>query len=221
MQEPYDKYAEVTRKGTIAVLDEFRQMLPRMDRKKILDVGCGTGLLVEHYAKNNDVFGVDANAKSVKTASGKGISARVHDLEKPLPFDSGHFDLVVCKDVLEFIFNSEQLVDEIIRVTKKNGTILMHLPNEFAVPDMLSIFFGRGLLKRRWYAESNELNNPHIRFFTEKGLRQHLEKKGLVVLDYSSRWAFTLPVAKLKFYALSRLSPRLFSPGITMLCTKK
>jgi len=220
--ESYTKYVSVTEKGTKEVLGEFKKILPPLEGKKILDVGCGTGLLVEHYLKSNEVNGLDNNSASLETAKKKGINVKQHDLEKPLPHENNYFDLVVCKDVLEFIYNSEQLLDEMIRITKKKGSILIHVPNEFTIIDLANIFLGNGIVKKRWYGSSSELNNPHVRFFTRKGLSESLKEKGLAIEhDHSNKWVFSLPIIKIKPRFLSLISTRLFSPGITFLCTKK
>lgn len=218
----YDEYVKVSEAGTKAVLPEFHKILPDLDGKSILDVGCGTGLMLEHYAAKNNVMGLDSNTKSLAAAKRRGISVKQHDLEKKLPFPDNSFDLVICKDVLEFIFNAEQLLNEMVRVTKKGGLLLLHVPNEFTLIDLLNLALGNGILKRRWYANSTELNNPHIRFFTVAGLRETAAKSGLEIKsDYSGRWAFTLPVLGLRPGFLSKIFPPIFSPGITLLCTKK
>ncbi|HLC79206.1 MAG TPA: class I SAM-dependent methyltransferase [archaeon] len=219
--EIYDQYIKVTEKGTQGVLAEFLSILPQMGGKKILDVGCGTGLLTMHYTVQNEVTGIDSNSKSVEGAKKNSLLAKLHDLEKPLPFKDNYFDLVVCKDVLEFITNANQLLLEIVRVTKPGGLVLLHVPNEFTLLDIAGYILGKGILKTRWYKNSSELTNPHIRFFTKIGLENSLKQKGLIVQDYSHKWAFTLPLIKIKPYLLSRISPQLFSPGITLLCTKK
>ena len=221
MPEKYDQYIKVTEKGTKQVVNEFDNILPELSGKQVLDVGCGTGILSEKYLKNNLVFGVDNNKKSLEIARKKGFKVKLSDLEKKLPFQNNEFDLVICKDVLEFIYNAEPLLNEMIRVTKKNGLLLIHVPNEFTILDLVNVFLGKGFLKKRWYSNSSELSNPHVRFFTKKQLVQHLEQKNIKIAgDYSSNWSFTLPVIKVKPRFLSKLSDRLFSPGITLLCRK-
>ena len=218
MSEKYDDYIAVSDKGTRKVLGTFIKILPTMNNKKVLDVGCGTGLLLEKYIENNKTIGIDNNKESLQIASKKGIKIKVFDLEKKLDFPNEDFDLVICKDVLEFIFHAEQLLDEMIRITKKDGFILLHIPNEFTIRDQIGIAAGKGIIKKRWYRNSNELNNPHIRFFTQKSLVKITQSKNLVVeKDFSKNWSLPFP----GFSILSKISPRLFSPGTTLLLKKK
>jgi len=221
MPVDYDKYIKVSDEGTRKNLADFNSITPNLIGKKILDVGCGTGILLEKFIKNNACIGIDSNNASLVIVAKKGIITKLVDLEKKLPFKDNEFDLVICKDVLEFIFSAELLLNELARITKKGGTLLLHVPNEFNFFDLTSLLFGKGILKTRWYEKSTELNNPHLRFFTSKKLAQYVAEKGFVVTDYSWKWAFRLPLIHLKLGLLSSVFPRFFSPGITLLCTKK
>lgn len=222
MAQNLDKYIEISADATKAVLDDFRKILPKMENKNIIDIGCGTGLLLEDYAKKNKATGIDSNQKSLDIASKKGIKTRLHDLEEKLPFSDSEFDLVLCKDLLEYIRNADQLVSEIARITKKDGLILLHVPNEFTIIDIINYALGKGIVKNRWMKTATELDNPHIRFFTKKSLKKCLEEKNLeIIADYSSKWSFRIPLISIKPRFLPLISDRLFSPGITLLCRKK
>jgi SAM-dependent methyltransferase len=56
---------------------------------------------------------------------------------KQLPFDDAHFDSVLCSEVFEHVFNLPDVLQEINRVLKINGTLLITCPfawNEHEVP---------------------------------------------------------------------------------------
>ncbi|GEM_PF-3375262 len=220
--QEYDRYIEVSESGTRKNLPHLGPLLPQMDGRRIADIGCGVGLLLEGYAKNNYTLGLDSNKKSLQSAKRRGIHVKLHDLEKPLPIPSNSFDLVICKDVLEFIFNAGQLLSEMARIARPGGQVLLQVSNPFTVRELLSYALGAGLLKKRWYADSTELTNPHVRFFTRKNLINSLEGKGLYVAkDYSSMWGFIIPGTGAMVPLLSGISPEFFSPGITLLCVKR
>lgn len=217
MPEQYDDYIAISDAGTRKSVRAFFEILPEINGGTILDVGCGTGILLEKYAAKNSVMGIDNNSGSLHLASKKGIKTKRVDLEKKFDFENESFDLVICKDVLEFIINADQLFDEMIRVTKKRGLILLHVPNEFTLRDLVTMLFGKGLLKKRWYRNASELNNPHVRFFTRKRLIESALSKNLSIeKDYSAHWALPFPGASF----LSKIMPHLFSPGITLLLRK-
>lgn len=106
--------------------------------KKVLDVGCNTGiLLIPLLKKGAKAVGVDISKEEVsKTkdnlrAEGYPSSlARVANAKK-LPFKTNTFDLVLLSDILEHVSNPKKVVLEAIRVTKEGGHILVTVPNEW------------------------------------------------------------------------------------------
>lgn len=91
-------------------------------RRKMLDVGCGTGNHVKSFRRLGlHVWGVDKIAK--------GHFMKTIDLEKDiLPFSDNTFDYVFCKSVLEHIRYGHRIVDEIDRVLKLSGFALIMIP---------------------------------------------------------------------------------------------
>ncbi|MFD7455084.1 bifunctional 2-polyprenyl-6-hydroxyphenol methylase/3-demethylubiquinol 3-O-methyltransferase UbiG [Kitasatospora sp. NPDC059827] len=104
----------------------------RLDLKglKVLDVGCGGGLLAELFAGAGcRVTGVDPSGPSLEAA---GEHARQSGLEityqqgfaEELPFADGTFDLVYCCDTLEHVTSVDRAVGEAVRVLKPGGHYL-------------------------------------------------------------------------------------------------
>ena len=91
--------------------------------KKILDAGCGQGLLVEYFRnKGYDIKGIDAFYGSDYVKKG--------DLLKS-GFKEGTFDVIFCLDVIEhFPFDQqEKVIKELTRILKPNGIIIWSIPN--------------------------------------------------------------------------------------------
>ena len=98
-------------------------ILRKFSHSKILDAGCGEGILVEKYrSKGFDITGFDFNYSSKYVKNG--------DI-RAIPFKNQEFGVVLCLDVLEHINLSDQekAIDELIRVTKNKGVIIFGLPN--------------------------------------------------------------------------------------------
>jgi SAM-dependent methyltransferase len=107
--------------------------LPNVDR--VIDVGCAWGYLSAHLSqKARDVFGIDFNRDAISRAkiiypNGNFQVASVEDL----PFMQNTFDAVVMLDVLEHVQNDTRAIDEVYRILKDDGTLILSVPNDSPV----------------------------------------------------------------------------------------
>lgn len=95
-----------------------------LNNLKILDIGCGTGLMTQTLADKNEVWGVDISSGLLKVARDKGIRT-IRGSGDSLPFRNDTFHLVVCMGVLPYYKNPEKILSQISRVTRPNGKILI------------------------------------------------------------------------------------------------
>ena len=109
--------------------------------KRILDVGCGTGIAEISLARMRisqvDLFGVDIVFDRVRAAASaaRGINARVSYATADasgLPFGDGLFDSTYCVAVLQHIRDVGRTVGELARVTRPGGRILIVEPDNAA-----------------------------------------------------------------------------------------
>ena len=99
--------------------EKYRIMLSGLNLSgKILDHGCGTGLLSE-FLKRDDLVGCDSSAGMLKVRG----SGDLTDVEK-LPYEDNQFDRVLSFSVLMNCKNPEKAILEIKRVLKPKGTIV-------------------------------------------------------------------------------------------------
>jgi demethylmenaquinone methyltransferase/2-methoxy-6-polyprenyl-1,4-benzoquinol methylase len=96
---------------------------------RILDIGCGTGVLEERInATNTEVIGVDITEEMVRLAQGKRIPSLVSltlgDGEH-LPFKDGSFDSILSCYVVKYC-NPEHLSLEMARVLRPGGTLVLY-----------------------------------------------------------------------------------------------
>jgi SAM-dependent methyltransferase len=89
---------------------------------RVLDVGCGEGVLVDEFAGRLAIEGVDLNYSSERVRHGSATS---------LPFADGAFGRVLCLDVLEHLSFDDQAraFAEIHRVLARDGEALISVPN--------------------------------------------------------------------------------------------
>ncbi|MFP4465500.1 MAG: class I SAM-dependent methyltransferase [Candidatus Goldiibacteriota bacterium] len=99
--------------------------------EKVLDAGCGGGILINQLRAAYAIkgYGVDISSLAVRRAKESGykdIIYRNAELEQ-LPFRSGVFDVIVSFDVLEHIENKEKVLKEFFRVLKPGGRMLLYV----------------------------------------------------------------------------------------------
>lgn len=97
--------------------------------KTILDVGCGTGDFLQ-TAKNNswNVYGIEPNEKARAIANSKTRN-QVFDTNTLQEFESGAFDVITLWHVLEHLPNLETEIQNLNRLLKPNGRLVIAVPN--------------------------------------------------------------------------------------------
>lgn len=114
-------------------------------QRRVLDVGCGGGLLAEELARNGfEVTGIDPAPESIETArahasaSGLAIEYEIGTGES-LPFPDGQFDHVTCCDVLEHVDDVDAVIGEIARVLRPGGRFFYDTINRTFVSKLVVI----------------------------------------------------------------------------------
>ncbi|MEM3335905.1 MAG: class I SAM-dependent methyltransferase [Candidatus Aenigmatarchaeota archaeon] len=93
----------------------------------ILDAGCGEGRILKDIKE--DIIGLDLNIIKLKSAKKYGKPLVLGDIRN-LPFKNESFTKVLLSHVLEHIREVDIALNEVKRVTKKNGIIEIYLPSE-------------------------------------------------------------------------------------------
>jgi ubiquinone/menaquinone biosynthesis C-methylase UbiE len=106
----------------------------RQDR--ILDVGCGTGVFTEAYLRQGArVAGVDLSLEMLRYGLQKpelsGMLPAVADMRR-LPFADGSFDKTVSITAIEFVADGRRAVQELLRVTRKDGRLVIATLNRLS-----------------------------------------------------------------------------------------
>jgi SAM-dependent methyltransferase len=105
---------------------------------RVLDVGCGNGYVLFQYARNGaEVTGVDLTAAAVDLSRKRfalgGLRGTFVEIDgKHLLFPDDHFDIVCSMGVLHHISNPQPTVDEIYRVLKPDGRLIVMLYHRYS-----------------------------------------------------------------------------------------
>jgi SAM-dependent methyltransferase len=128
---------------------------------EVLDLGCRTGALTQHYATGNTVTGVDVDRNALEQAVERlGISTAWADVEEGLPFEDESFDVVVAGELLEHLADPAATVAHAFRVLKPGGRFVGSVPNAFRLKSRIRFVAGR----------HPETDATHLQLFTPAAL---------------------------------------------------
>lgn len=133
-QEPevaknYDAYyqTELGREVDRIEKEMISELIADLPRASLLDLGCGTGHWSGYFEKEGfSVTGVDASEAMLRYAEQRELAADL--LKAPaeaLPFAGGSFDAIATIAMLEFVDSREKVVQEMYRVLKPGGHLIV------------------------------------------------------------------------------------------------
>lgn len=163
--------------------------------KRVLDIGCGAGLLAEPLARlGAAVTAIDAAAENIAVArehaaaTGLVIDYRVGGIEAVA---GEHFDLVTCLEVIEHVAGPAEFVAGLSGALGDDGLLIMSTPNRTPVSRlaMITLAEGTGRIPRG--------THDWDKFITPDELGGMLDTAGLAVRDrrgitYSPTAGFSL-----------------------------
>ena len=110
--------------------EEFKVISKLIDeRSRVLDVGCGDGILMEYLSKNKvvDVRGLEISKEKVKKCLSNGLAVIEGNAEYDLKqFPDLSFDYVILSQTLQAFMSPENVIKDLLRVGKK---VIVTIPN--------------------------------------------------------------------------------------------
>ena len=186
--------------------------------ERILDCGCGLGLLLgillrlhgeSGSERDLSLHGMDPDARSLRFARSSFKSQRLHLLQGDatgLPYADASFDKVVLSQVLEHVRDDRGALSEVRRVLRQRGTLTITVPHKhypFWYDPINYVLEGlslppirRGVLAGIWMY--------HERLYTPAELRARLTDAGFAVEDMREVAHYGFPFTHFLVYGLGK-----------------
>jgi ubiquinone/menaquinone biosynthesis C-methylase UbiE len=132
VRDAYDNWAEVyntdenkTRDLNAGILKSF---LTDIKKKRILEIGCGTGINSEYFARHAEsLTGIDISEKMLNQARKRVRHSNAvflnSDITRPWQFEDQSFDVISANLVLEHIEDLSHIYNEAFRVLDQQGLL--------------------------------------------------------------------------------------------------
>jgi SAM-dependent methyltransferase len=130
------------------------------------------------------VVGIDWSIRALRDAQRQGLLLIRGAIDAPgLPLATGSVDVVILSEVIEHVVDTDSAIDEIHRVLRPGGRLLLSTPN-------LAAWYNRGLLAigvqplfsevsmRGVYGRPGSQVAGHLHLFTKRALTEFLTARG-------------------------------------------
>ena len=151
------------------------------DVPKLLSIGCNDGSFESRFVKKSiSVYGIDGDPSAINSATLKGVQAIVGDFSQNLPYQPGMFDVIFAGEVIEHVFDVDKFLDELARVLKPGGYLIITTPNLARLSDRFRFLVG---ISPKHVAPTHSYLKFHIHPFTLASLRNALTETGFQVIS--------------------------------------
>ena len=136
--------------------------------EQILEIGCSsgaTGMAIKQKFPDVKYIGIDTDKESAENAQTRLDKVIIADIEKvqlnTLGFKKECFDLIICADILEHLFDPWKMLYDLREYLTPDGKIFTSIPNVQYINQIINLLHGK------WkYEDHGLLDATHIRFFT-------------------------------------------------------
>lgn len=192
-----------------------------LKKKNILDIGCFDGTFLSLIKnRNNNFYGLDASDYAVKESVKKGIRVKqffFDDVTK-IPYPGNFFDLIIAGEIIEHIYDTDFFLEELNRMLKPGGYVLISTPNIASLGRRLLLLAGRSPIIE---VSPNEIDSPgHIRYFTFQTMERLLNKHEFTVKAAKSDVLNLSGAGRMNSLLIPKIFPSI-GQSIICLCQKE
>ncbi len=154
-----------------AVAGYVREKNDEKEQFDLLDIGLGSGrsmyfIEAEGTANRINFHGLDNSTIRLNTVyKSEKWQLTQADIEKKTPYESGQFDIILCEQVLEHLKDPATAINEITRVLRPDGLLILGVPIFPPIINNLRKLFE--LLPGR----SKDASHSHLHFFNSMTIK--------------------------------------------------
>lgn len=162
---------------------------------RVLDIGCGTGLILEGLSGRTFSLGLDFSPKALTFCRQRGLQNLIRGDVSHLPIADSSIDLILALDLFEHIENDRSLMREITRALKPGGCLLATVPAH----------------QYLWSQHDEALH--HFRRYSRGEFRSLVAESGLRLRKYS--YVITFTYIPILLFRIAQKISHLFHPTNT------
>ena len=150
--------------------------IPKEYKGRILDIGCGNGIYLYNLKKHGwKVYGVEMSQRAVAFAQKKLKLKNVrHGTIENIRYPDEYFDVITMNHVIEHLFEPKKALEEINRILKKKGLLIITTPNINS--------FNFKLFREFWFP----LETPrHLNIFNSLTMKRLMLGAGFIIKKIS------------------------------------
>ncbi|MBT3354337.1 MAG: class I SAM-dependent methyltransferase [Candidatus Scalindua sp.] len=151
---------------------------------RLLDVGCGDGgFALKIKDKFSKIYGAEIAKEAALIARKQNVSASLVDLNLSLSYQNNIFDAVTCLDVIEHLLDPDSFIEEIYRVLKPAGQLVLTTPNIRNFRNLYTLVF-KGIFPQT-SPDTFVWGGGHLHFFTREDIKSIFKKAGFKRIEFS------------------------------------
>lgn len=183
----YSKYPKISCR-------DVAQRLKYSEYQSLLDIGCGTGYLIDMLQKQKsaDYYGLDLSPEMLKVAKNKlsGSVELIEGYSDSLPYKDSSFDVVTCIQSFHHYPKPEKAMAEAYRVLKPGGLYIISDTGMGNYPKFIYSIYNNFIVKK--------LNTGDYAAYSKRDIRNLMTSSGFKIKDAQDITKFIYTVVGIK-----------------------
>ncbi|RDH81212.1 MAG: hypothetical protein DIZ80_13985 [endosymbiont of Galathealinum brachiosum] len=224
--ENEDHYFNVHQRRYVHAFERLKKTINSND--VVLDIGGEPGhitnIIKSHCSQNVSVLGLWQDEIITARFKELAIDAYSCDLDKELfPFEDSSCDVITMFEVIEHMTNVPKILNEINRILKPGGKLIISTPNAVKFKNRIKTLLGRGIGwpevdKNKAGSGNGFFDLPfyarHYKEYTESELHYLFSEAGFKEHEFVFKNSYARKVAQAISFIFPRLSDTLFYTGV-------